>query len=111
LVTALLLTETQVFRVVFYRSVIPIALASDKMPVITIILFTLKFDEAGKLKIVKTQQLSEEESQKYQHSNRRRTPKDYAVWGNSSGDGAVRPSVAIAKRRVVVLQRILGTRL
>jgi len=29
-------------------------------------LFTLKFDEAGKLKIVKTQQLSEEESQKYQ---------------------------------------------
>jgi hypothetical protein len=59
-----------------YRSVIPIALASDKMPVITIILFTLKFDEAGKLKIVKTQQLSEEESQKYQHSNRRRTPKD-----------------------------------
>ena len=29
-------------------------------------LFTLKFDEAAKLKIVKTQQLSEEESQKYQ---------------------------------------------
>ena len=29
-------------------------------------LFTLKFDEAGKLKVVKTQQLSEEESQKYQ---------------------------------------------
>jgi hypothetical protein len=28
-------------------------------------LFTLKFDEAGKLKIVKTQQLSEAESQKY----------------------------------------------
>jgi hypothetical protein len=28
-------------------------------------LFTLKFDEAGKVKIVKTQQLSEEESQKY----------------------------------------------
>ena len=28
-------------------------------------LFTLKFDEAGKLKIVKTQQLSEKESQKY----------------------------------------------
>ncbi len=28
--------------------------------------FTLKFDEPGKLKIVKTQQLSEEESQKYQ---------------------------------------------
>ena len=28
-------------------------------------LFTLKFDEAGKLKIVKTQQLSENESQKY----------------------------------------------
>src|SRR5262245_55252447 len=29
-------------------------------------LFTLKFDDAGKLKIVKTRQLSEEESQKYQ---------------------------------------------
>lgn len=28
-------------------------------------LFTLKFDEAGKLKIVKTQQLSEKESEKY----------------------------------------------
>jgi len=28
--------------------------------------FTLKFDEAGTLKIVKTQQLSEEESHKYQ---------------------------------------------
>jgi len=32
-------------------------------------LFTLKFDEAGKLKIVKTQQLSEEESQKYQQDS------------------------------------------
>jgi hypothetical protein len=32
-------------------------------------LFTLKFDEAGKLKIVKTQQLSEEESQKYQEDS------------------------------------------
>jgi len=31
--------------------------------------FTLKFDEAGKLKIVKTQQLSEEESQKYQQDS------------------------------------------
>ena len=29
-------------------------------------LFILKFDKAGKLKIVKTQRLSEEESQKYQ---------------------------------------------
>jgi hypothetical protein len=32
-------------------------------------LFTLKFDEAGKFKIVKTQQLSEEESQKYQQDS------------------------------------------
>jgi hypothetical protein len=32
-------------------------------------LFTLKFDEAGKLKIVKTQQLSEAESQKYQQDS------------------------------------------
>ena len=32
-------------------------------------LLTLKFDEAGKLKIVKTQQLSEEESQKYQQDS------------------------------------------
>ena len=32
-------------------------------------LFTLKFDEAGKLKIVKTQQLSEEESKKYQQDS------------------------------------------
>ncbi len=32
-------------------------------------LFTLKFDGAGKLKIVKTQQLSEEESQKYQQDS------------------------------------------
>jgi hypothetical protein len=32
-------------------------------------LFTLKFDEAGKLKIVKTQQLSEEESKKYQQNS------------------------------------------
>ena len=31
--------------------------------------FTLKFDEAGKLKIVKTQQLSAEESQKYQQDS------------------------------------------
>ena len=32
-------------------------------------LFTLKFDEAGKLKIVKTQQLSETESQKYERDS------------------------------------------
>ena len=32
-------------------------------------LFTLKFDEAGKLKIVKTQQLSEEESRKYRQDS------------------------------------------
>ena len=32
-------------------------------------LFTLKFDEAGKLKIVKTRQLSEEESKKYQQDS------------------------------------------
>ena len=32
-------------------------------------LFTLKFDEAGKLKIVKTQQLSEKESQKYERDS------------------------------------------
>ena len=32
-------------------------------------LFTLKFDEAGKLKIVKTEQLSEAESQKYQQDS------------------------------------------
>jgi hypothetical protein len=33
------------------------------------LLFTLKFDEGGKLKIVKTQQLSEAESQKYQQDS------------------------------------------
>jgi hypothetical protein len=32
-------------------------------------LFTLKFDEDGKLKIVKTQQLSEDESQKYRQDS------------------------------------------
>ena len=32
-------------------------------------LFTLKFDQAGRLKIVKTQQLSEEERQKYQQDS------------------------------------------
>jgi hypothetical protein len=33
------------------------------------VLFTIKFEEAGKWKIVKTQQMSEKEAEKYEQDN------------------------------------------